>query len=191
MYSGMGRLRKHGHRLHRSTTSGLLSDADSHTGTCTLRAFLVRRVQRPEIGSTGCYWRLREYFYPEEQNHDRCNGKFLLLELSTYVLSTGFDACGLHAEYMRRSRKRESTVTDATGATVAGAKVSSRARPWDRTTTETNTEGEYEVPALPPGSYEFKSRNRIRSPSGERRRSCSQPEHAPEFSLMSRCQASL
>jgi len=49
-------------------------------------------------------------------------------------------------------------------------------------TTETNTEGEYEVPALPPGSYEVSSpETGIRSPSGERRRPASQPEHAPEF----------
>jgi len=47
------------------------------------------------------------------------------------------------------------TVTDATGATVAGAKVvvKSTAVGIERTT-ETNTEGEYEVPALPPGRYE-------------------------------------
>ena len=49
------------------------------------------------------------------------------------------------------------TVTDATGATVAGAKVvvKSTAVGIERTT-ETNTEGEYEVPALPPGNYEVR-----------------------------------
>jgi len=47
------------------------------------------------------------------------------------------------------------TVTDATGATVAGAKVVVKnAAVGIERTTETNTEGEYEVPALPPGNYE-------------------------------------
>jgi len=47
------------------------------------------------------------------------------------------------------------TVTDASGASVAGAKVvvKSAARGLERNA-ESNTAGEYEVPALPPGSYD-------------------------------------
>src|SRR5437879_13003824 len=47
------------------------------------------------------------------------------------------------------------TVTDASGASVAGAKVvvKSAARGLERNA-ESNTAGEYEVPAMPPGSYE-------------------------------------
>lgn len=47
------------------------------------------------------------------------------------------------------------TVMDATGASVAGAKVVVKSPTMGiERATETNTEGEYEVPALPPGSYE-------------------------------------
>jgi hypothetical protein len=49
------------------------------------------------------------------------------------------------------------TVTDPSGAAVAGAKVtvSNPARGIERTT-QTNTAGDYEVPALPPGNYAVK-----------------------------------
>jgi hypothetical protein len=44
------------------------------------------------------------------------------------------------------------TVTDPTGAAVVGAKVTVKGVGIDRAT-QTNTSGDYEVPALPPGNY--------------------------------------
>src|SRR5260370_12698461 len=68
----------------------------------------------------------------------------------------GLMLCGLTCAVQAQiTASIKGTVTDATGATVAGAKVvvKSTALGIERTT-ETNTEGDYEVPALPPGSYE-------------------------------------
>ncbi len=46
------------------------------------------------------------------------------------------------------------TVTDASGAAVAGAKIVIKGSALGiERTAESNTEGEYEVPALPPGGY--------------------------------------
>src|SRR5881397_2238347 len=46
------------------------------------------------------------------------------------------------------------TVTDASGAAVAGAKITVKnASLGIERTTETNDSGDYEVPALPPGTY--------------------------------------
>jgi len=74
------------------------------------------------------------------------------LRLVALVLMFCGLTCTVHAQV---TASVKGTVTDATGATVAGAKVvvKSTALGIERTT-ETNTEGEYEVPALPPGSYE-------------------------------------
>src|SRR5258708_5332570 len=74
------------------------------------------------------------------------------LRLVALVLMLCCLTCGAHAEVPASVK---GTITDATGATVAGATVviKSTALGIERTT-ETNTEGEYEVPALPPGSYE-------------------------------------
>src|SRR5260370_23225307 len=74
------------------------------------------------------------------------------LRLVALVLMLCGLSCGVYAQV---TASVKGTVTDATGATVAGAKVvvKSMAVGIERTT-ETNTEGEYEVPALPPGSYE-------------------------------------
>src|ERR1700687_1291274 len=76
---------------------------------------------------------------------------FFLRLVALVLMLCGF-TCGVHAQVTAR---RKVTVTDATGATVAGAKViiKSTALGIERTT-QTNTEGEYELPALPPGSYE-------------------------------------
>jgi len=76
---------------------------------------------------------------------------FFLRLVALVLMLCGF-TCGVHAQV---TASVKGTVTDATGATVAGAKViiKSAALGIERTT-ETNTEGEYEVPALPPGSYE-------------------------------------
>src|SRR5216684_9281008 len=76
---------------------------------------------------------------------------FLLRVVALVLMLCGF-TCGVHAQV---TASVKGTVTDATGATVAGAKVvvKSTALGIERTT-ETNTEGDYEVPALPPGSYE-------------------------------------
>src|SRR5258708_21180046 len=53
------------------------------------------------------------------------------------------------------------TVTDASGAAVAGAKIVIKASVLGiERTAETNTEGEYEVPALPPGGYEVQVEKR-------------------------------
>src|ERR1700687_4044323 len=74
------------------------------------------------------------------------------LRLVALVLMLCGLTCGAYAQV---TASVKGTVTDATGATVAGAKVvvKSTALGIERTT-ETNTEGEYEVPALPPASYE-------------------------------------
>src|SRR5712692_11098865 len=74
------------------------------------------------------------------------------LRLVALVLMLCGLTCAVNAQV---TASVKGTVTDATGATVAGAKVvvKSAALGIERTT-ETNTEGEYEVPALPPGSYE-------------------------------------
>jgi hypothetical protein len=74
------------------------------------------------------------------------------LRLVALVLMLCGLTCAVHAQV---TASIKGTVTDATGATVAGAKVvvKSTAVGIERTT-ETNTEGDYEVPALPPGSYE-------------------------------------
>src|SRR5712692_11885680 len=76
---------------------------------------------------------------------------FFLCLVALVLMLCGL-TCGVHAQV---TASVKGTVTDATGATVAGAKVvvKSTAVGIERTT-ETNTEGEYEVPALPPGSYE-------------------------------------
>src|SRR5712664_536066 len=74
------------------------------------------------------------------------------LRLGALVLMLCGLTCAVNAQV---TASVKGTVTDATGATVAGAKVvvKSTAVGIERTT-ETNTEGEYEVPALPPGNYE-------------------------------------
>src|SRR6266446_2164789 len=76
---------------------------------------------------------------------------FFLCLVALVLMLCGL-TCGVHAQV---TASVKGTVTDATGATVAGAKVvvKSTAVGIERTT-ETNTEGEYEVPALPPGNYE-------------------------------------
>src|SRR5216684_4432695 len=76
---------------------------------------------------------------------------FFLRLVASVLMLCGL-TCGVHAQV---TASVKGTVTDATGATVAGAKVvvKSTAVGIERTT-ETNTEGEYEVPALPPGNYE-------------------------------------
>src|SRR6266852_988954 len=76
---------------------------------------------------------------------------FFLCLVALVLMLCGL-TCGVNAQV---TASVKGTVTDATGATVAGAKVvvKSAALGIERTT-ETNTEGEYEVPALPPGSYE-------------------------------------
>ena len=48
------------------------------------------------------------------------------------------------------------TVTDSSGATVAGAKVTVTGALGVNRTTQTNSAGDYEVPALPPGNYVVK-----------------------------------
>jgi hypothetical protein len=45
------------------------------------------------------------------------------------------------------------TVTDSTGAAVVGAKVTVKGPLGIERTTQTNTGGDYEIPALPPGTY--------------------------------------
>src|SRR5882762_8270996 len=74
------------------------------------------------------------------------------LRLVALVLMLCGLSCGVYAQV---TASVKGTVTDATGATVAGAKVVVKGTAVGiERTTETNTEGEYEVPALPPGSYE-------------------------------------
>src|SRR5882672_4053101 len=74
------------------------------------------------------------------------------LRLVALVLMLCGLTCGVYAQV---TASVKGTVTDATGATVAGAKVVVKGTAVGiERTTETNTEGEYEVPALPPGSYE-------------------------------------
>src|SRR6266478_657403 len=83
---------------------------------------------------------------------DYLKARTFFLRLVASVLMLCGLTCGVHAQV---TASVKGTVTDATGATVAGAKVvvKSTAVGIERTT-ETNTEGEYEVPALPPGNYE-------------------------------------
>src|SRR6266478_5460847 len=83
---------------------------------------------------------------------DYLKTRTFFLRLVALVLMLCGLTCGVHAQV---TASVKGTVTDATGATVAGAKVvvKSTAVGIERTT-ETNTEGEYEVPALPPGNYE-------------------------------------
>src|SRR5260370_40276366 len=45
------------------------------------------------------------------------------------------------------------TVTDATGAAVVGAKVTAKGPLGVERSSQTNSVGDYEVPALPPGNY--------------------------------------
>lgn len=61
------------------------------------------------------------------------------------------------AAFAQTTASIKGTVTDPSGAAVAGAKVtvSSPSQAIERTTT-TNASGEYEVPALPPGIYKVK-----------------------------------
>src|SRR5712664_4455893 len=74
------------------------------------------------------------------------------LRLGALVLMLCGLTCAVNAQVTAGVK---ATVTDATGATVAGAKVVVKGTAVGiERTTETNTEGEYEVPALPPGSYE-------------------------------------
>src|SRR6266403_2027857 len=74
------------------------------------------------------------------------------LRLVALVLMLCGLTCGVYAQV---TASVKGTVTDATGTTVAGAKVVVKGTAVGiERTTETNTEGEYEVPALPPGSYE-------------------------------------
>src|SRR6266403_3548865 len=74
------------------------------------------------------------------------------LRLVALVLMLCGLTCGVYAQV---TASVKGTVTDATGATVAGAKVVIKSTDVGiERTTETNTGGEYEVPALPPGRYE-------------------------------------
>src|SRR5947209_6734830 len=58
------------------------------------------------------------------------------------------------AAFAQTTASIKGTVTDQTGATVVGAKVIVKdAALGIERTTQTNAEGDYEVPALPPGSY--------------------------------------
>lgn len=58
------------------------------------------------------------------------------------------------AAFAQTTASIKGTVTDQTGAAVVGAKVTVKdAALGIERTTQTNAEGDYEVPALPPGSY--------------------------------------
>ncbi len=58
------------------------------------------------------------------------------------------------AAFAQTTASIKGTVTDQTGAAVVGAKVTVKdAALGIERTTQTNSEGDYEVPALPPGSY--------------------------------------
>src|SRR5215471_21862199 len=61
------------------------------------------------------------------------------------------------AAFAQTTASIKGTVTDPSGAAVVGAKVTitSPAVGIERTTT-TNSSGDYEVPALPPGTYNVK-----------------------------------
>jgi hypothetical protein len=74
------------------------------------------------------------------------------IRIMALALVIGGLACGGRAQVTASIR---GTVTDASGASVAGAKVAVKSATLGiERTTETNTAGEFEVPALPPGSYE-------------------------------------
>ena len=80
------------------------------------------------------------------------------------------------------------TVTDPSGAAVSGAKVTIRnAAQGIERTTQTNSTGYYEVPALPPGTYTvevqgqgFQTRNSVTHTRS--------PEEVPSlYNLISKC----
>ncbi len=81
---------------------------------------------------------------------------FLLARGTSRLLLLGIllTFMGSTATLAQTTASIQGTVTDASGAAVAGAKVSvkSQALGIERTT-QTNSSGDYEVPALPPGTY--------------------------------------
>jgi len=61
---------------------------------------------------------------------------------------------GGSAAWPQTTASIKGTVTDASGAVVAGAKVTVRSQALGiERTTQSNSSGDYEVPALPPGIY--------------------------------------
>ena len=74
--------------------------------------------------------------------------------LQLVVLGTLLIALGSSAALAQTTASIQGTVTDASGSVVAGAKVivQNPALGIARTT-QTNSSGDYEVPALPPGTY--------------------------------------
>src|SRR5215831_9217735 len=57
------------------------------------------------------------------------------------------------ALFGQTSASIQGTVTDPSGAAVVGAKVTVKGTLGINRTTQTNSVGSYEVPALPPGTY--------------------------------------
>src|SRR5512146_416347 len=60
------------------------------------------------------------------------------------------------AAFSQNTASIKGTVKDATGAAVAGAKITVSGTLGIQRTTQTNATGDYEVPALPPGTYAVK-----------------------------------